>query len=53
MKRIKIRRLRQIVPTKFATAYREGVEDGKGGTPIFATWWMVWGRCFRVNHRVV
>lgn len=46
--------LRQLVPTKFATAYRR--VDGQDEqtmqtTPMFCTWWMWLGRCFRV-HRI-
>lgn len=38
--------LRQIFPTKFATAYRES-DTSK---PFFATWWMWFGRCFKAKH---
>jgi hypothetical protein len=53
--RRRIRRLRQLIPTKFATVYRtvsprDGIEPN---TPMFCTWWMVWGKCYRVNHRAI
>lgn len=45
--------LRQIVPTKFATAYRTDVERDGVGTPVFVRWWMWGGRCFAVNQSAV
>lgn len=49
MKR-RLRRVRQLVPTRFATAYRSGGKDGK---PVFVTWWMMWGRSFRVKRTLI
>lgn len=46
----RIRRLRQLVPTYFATAYRTHEEPAAEWTPMFSTWWMWLGRCFRVKH---
>jgi len=47
-------RLRQVIPTKFATAYRYDVdENGENGAPLFVTWWMWAGRCFKINRTVV
>ena len=49
---MKIRRvLRQLLPTKYATAYRAlGTEDDPKDKPEFATWWMWLGRVF--DHKV-
>jgi hypothetical protein len=38
-----------MVPTKFATAYR----DGETGEPRFCGWWMWFGRCFKVQHTAI
>ena len=46
-------RLRQAIPTKFATAYRRvdyRDDEAMKTTPIFCTWWMWLGRSYRVNH---
>lgn len=43
-------RLRQAVPTKFATAYRHDVGEGGRNVPVFCTWWMWLGRCFAVKR---
>jgi hypothetical protein len=43
----KIRRMRQLVPTKFATVYGD-VE--RGNVPVFCTWWMWFGRSFKVER---
>jgi hypothetical protein len=45
------RRIRQLVPTKFATAY---VADPDGrNEPTFCTWWMWLGRSFAVKRIVI
>ena len=44
----KIRRLRQLIPTKFATAY--GAHTDEGVVPTFCTWWMFLGRSFKVQR---
>lgn len=60
----KIRRVRQLIPTKFATGYRVpnvAVEQPQpplvyieaGSTPTFTTWWMWLGRCFKVRHTAI
>jgi hypothetical protein len=50
----RLRRIRQLIPTKFATAYREGVNGRPSdGTPTFASWWMWGGRCFNVKRRAI
>jgi hypothetical protein len=43
-------RVRQLIPTKFATAYREGDEHGQ---PVFVTWWMLFGRCYKVRRTAI
>jgi hypothetical protein len=50
---IHIRRMRQLIPTKFATAYRTREDSGHEWKPVFTTWWMWLGRCFRVNHTAI
>ncbi|HEY1690037.1 MAG TPA: hypothetical protein VGF95_14375 [Solirubrobacteraceae bacterium] len=47
----KIRRLRQLVPTKFATVVEE--QHGTGWQPVFIRWWMWLGRSYRVERRVI
>ena len=54
MKR-RIRRTRQLVPTKFATGVRRGGPDitssePDGRRPVFVSWWMWLGRCYRVRE---
>jgi hypothetical protein len=59
----RIRRLRQLIPTKFATGHRvQAVEithstipvQGEGDwRPVFSTWWMWLGRCYRVKHTAI
>jgi len=49
----KIRRIRQLVPTKFATGHRRSVDDGKTWTPMFTTWWMWLGRCYKVRQDAI
>lgn len=44
-------RLRQAVPTKFATAYRHDA-DGVN-TPMFCSCWMWLGRCFAVKRHAI
>lgn len=44
-------RLRQAVPTKFATGYRRD-PDG-ANEPVFCAWWMWLGRCFKVTRTVL
>lgn len=44
-------RLRQLIPTKFATAV--GENKGEKIVPTFVTWWMWLGRSFKVNRSVV
>jgi hypothetical protein len=44
-------RVRQLIPTKFATAYGAH-RDGKV-IPEFCTWWMWLGRSFKVERTVV
>jgi hypothetical protein len=46
-------RLRQIVPTKFANGYRESIDNGKTWTPMFTTWWMWKGKCFRIKRTII
>jgi hypothetical protein len=62
MKR-RIRCLRQLVPTKFATAHRVPqvaithstgpVQATSESRPIFTTWWMWLGHSFRVKHTAI
>lgn len=52
MKR-RIRRIRQLVPTHFATAYRTREEPATEWAPVFSTWWMWFGRCFKVRHTAI
>ena len=60
----KIRRLRQLVPTKFATAYRSHAPHSETrcdqeacpehfGTATFASWWMWLDHPFRVKTHVI
>jgi len=49
----RIRRIRQLIPTKFATGYRTQGDDKSEWTPMFSTWWMWMGRCFRVRHTAI
>lgn len=49
--RRRIRRIRQLIPTKFATSY--GSVQDQVTVPMFATWWMWLGRCYRVRRHVV
>ena len=46
-------RIRQATPTKFATAYRTREEPETEWTPMFSTWWMWLGRCFKVRHTAI
>ncbi len=47
-------RLRQLIPTKFATAYRTNHGDGTDPhTPEFCTWWMWLGRCYRIHRTTI
>ena len=41
-------RVRQLVPTKFATTYGTA-EDGDKVT----TWWMWVGKCFKIKHSII
>jgi hypothetical protein len=44
-------RLRQLIPTKFATAYRAlGTVAEPKDVPEFCTWWMWLGHVFNVNR---
>lgn len=59
----RIRRLRQLIPTKFATAYRVlsgeityssiPVQWEGNSHPVFTTWWMWLGRSFHVKHTAI
>jgi hypothetical protein len=51
--RRRIRRIRQLIPTKFATANRTSSDDGKTWTPQFVTWWMWLGHCYRVRRHAI
>ena len=49
------KRLRQLIPTKFATGVRRGgpaivSRESDGLRPTFITWWMWLGRCYRVRE---
>lgn len=44
-------RVRQLIPTKFATAVGEHKEGRV--IPTFVTWWMWLGKSFKVNRTVV
>jgi hypothetical protein len=66
-----VRRVRQLIPTKFATAYRTDHDPGlcsvcaepdhsadwkhsePSGTPMFCSWWMWAGKCFKVNRTAI
>jgi hypothetical protein len=48
-----VRRVRQLIPTKFATANQTSEDDGKTWRPIFSTWWMWLGRCYKVKHTAI
>lgn len=52
MKR-RIRRARQLIPTKFATGYRTRDDGEAEWKPMFTTWWMWFGRCYRVQHTAI
>ena len=45
----KIQRLRQLIPTKFATGCGE-YRDGDTPIPTFITWWMWFGHVFKVRR---
>lgn len=50
------RRIRQLIPTKFATAYRTNHGEGEEVEPYdpeFCTWWMVWGKCFAIKRTAI
>jgi hypothetical protein len=50
----KLRRLRQEVPTKFATACRElGTDSEPKNEAVFVQWWMWFGRSFRVQRSII
>jgi hypothetical protein len=58
----RIRRLRQLVPTKFATGHRvqafeitnnAPIMGGEDWRPVFTTWWMWLGRCYRTRHTAI
>jgi hypothetical protein len=47
-------RLRQIIPTKFATGVRElGTEQSPKSEAVFIQWWMWLGRSFKVQRTVI
>lgn len=46
-------RIRQVIPTKFATANRTSFDDGKTWEPRFVTWWMWAGKCFKIKSRMI
>jgi len=45
-----IRRIRQLIPIKFATGYETREEPETEWTPMFSRWWMWLGRCYKVKH---
>ena len=45
----KIKQLRQLIPTKFATGCGE-FRGGDTPIPTFITWWMWLGRSFKVKR---
>jgi hypothetical protein len=52
------RRIRQLVPTKFATISRPHFPDlpddhPDQGHPEFVRWWMWLGRSYRINRTVI
>jgi hypothetical protein len=50
----KLRRIRQLIPTKFATACRElGTDENPKDEPVFIQWWMWMGHSFKVQRSVI
>ena len=54
----RIRRIRQLVPTKFATVHRMVFPDlpddhPDQNAPEFVRWWMWMGRCFRIQRTAI
>ena len=47
-------RVRQLIPTKFATGVRElGTEKEPRDEAVFVQWWMWFGKSFKVQRTVL